>query len=102
MLTPKAIAIAVRHTNNCRNGDVMLENGLLNRGKVSVGEDAAYGVARDAKDELDVFNILRGNCKRAQADEILSFISFGVAVALVGIGYLQMRRGGGRSGGYVA
>lgn len=102
MLTPKAIAITLRHTNNCREGEAMLENGMLNRGKVSVGKDAAYGVWRDAKDDEDVFNILHGNCKRAQADEILSFISFAVAVALVGIGYLQMRRGNGRSGGYVA
>ena len=81
----------------------MLLNGLLNWGTLTVGDGTDYGVHQDGDTEQSLYNRLRGNCQRAQADEVLQFISFAVALGLVGFGYLQMRRGGGgRGGGYVA
>jgi hypothetical protein len=81
----------------------MLFNGLLNWGTLTVGGETFYGVHQDRGDtSQSIYNRLRGNCQRAQADEVLQFISFAVALGLVGFGYLQMRRGGGGGGGYVA
>ncbi|KAK4158247.1 marvel domain-containing protein [Chaetomidium leptoderma] len=97
-----AWAIGLRGVDNCTNGGSMLENGLLNQGSVRSGDNVGYGVVRDGDNEAAVYGKLRGNCQRAQADEILQFICFAMAVALAGVGYLQLRRGGSRSGAYVA
>ncbi len=102
--TPQAWAIGLKNVENCTNPEGMLYNDLLNQGSVTVGDDTTWGVYQPGDDKLAPFNRLRGNCQRAQADEILQFISFGIAVGMVGVGYLAMKRGwSGRSGGgYVA
>ncbi len=101
---PQAWAIGLKNVENCTSPDGMLFSDLLNQGSVGAGDDTAYGVYHPDNDPVAIFNRLRGNCQRAQADEILQFISFGIAVAMVGVGYLAMKRGwSGRSGGgYVA
>lgn len=83
----------------------MLTNSLLNQGSIDVDDGTAYGVWGDDDSPEDVFNKLRGNCQRGQADQILQSLSFGVALSLVIMAYMQIRRGGmsrGSSGAYVA
>ena len=83
----------------------MLTNPLLNQGSIAYDDGTSYGVwGPDASPE-DVVKKLRGNCQRAQADQILQAISFGMALALVGMAYMQFRKGGmsrGGSSAYVA
>jgi hypothetical protein len=79
----------------------MLVNKLLNWGTIKSGDNIGYGVWGPNDDDTTVYRRLRGNCQRAQADEVLQFVSFAFALALIGLGYLQMRRGRG-AGGYVA
>ncbi|AEO60518.1 hypothetical protein MYCTH_2069908, partial [Thermothelomyces thermophilus ATCC 42464] len=83
------------------------QHGLLNRGSESFDDgEKGHGVVRPpGNDHAAVERRLRGNCRRAQADEALQFLCFGMAAGLVAIGYLQMRRAGpgrGRTGAYVA
>ncbi len=101
---PQAWAIGLKNVENCTSPDGMLYSDLLNQGSVTVGDQTDYGVHYPGDDQMALYNRLRGNCKRAQADEILQFISFGIAVGMMGVGYLAMKRGlSGRSGGgYVA
>lgn len=83
----------------------MLYNDLLNQGSQQFKDGVGYGVRRPDDSAWDLFQRLRGNCQRAQADEILQFISFGIAAGLVALGYLGMKKGwGGRTGAgaYVA
>ena len=84
----------------------MIYNGLLNQGSITVGDNTAYGVVGNGDvDAETILNRLKSNCQRAQADEILQFLCFGLGAALLGLGFLQMRRGGGggrRAGAYVA
>lgn len=69
----------------------MLENGLLNRGTVTVDGEKGYGVVRPDDDAEAIARRLRDNCRRAQADQILQFLCFGIAVALVALAFLQKR-----------
>jgi hypothetical protein len=82
----------------------MLQNGLLNQGTLWYENEPYYGVIGDSTDEGVVTGRLKGNCQRAQADEVLQFICFAFAAGLVALGYLQMRRGTSRggAGAYVA
>jgi hypothetical protein len=83
----------------------MLNNDLLNQGTQQFKDGIGYGVVHPDDDDWSLYKRLRGNCQRAQADEILQFISFAIAAGLVALGYLGMKRGwGGRSGAgaYVA
>ncbi|KAK4130507.1 hypothetical protein BT67DRAFT_215008 [Trichocladium antarcticum] len=98
-----AWAVGLGNTDNCKSGDDMLTNGLLNWGSVKAGDQTNYGVYQPNDSAKSLYGRLRANCQRAQADEVLQFISFAVALGLVGLGYLQMRKGGRvRGGGYVA
>jgi hypothetical protein len=84
----------------------MLTNPLLNQGSIQYEDGTSYGVWGDNDSPEDVLKKLRGNCQRAQADQILQAISFGMALALVGMAYMQIRKGGmsrgGGSSAYVA
>ncbi|KAK3353687.1 marvel domain-containing protein [Lasiosphaeria hispida] len=86
------------------DADKMLGNGLLNLGTVSAGGQTGYGVGAISDTAEEVFGHLKSNCQKGFADEIISFLSFGVAAGLVGLGYVRMRKGGGSSGAgrYVA
>jgi hypothetical protein len=75
----------------------MLLNDLLNRGRIGSGDDARYGVIGLDDDENAVFRKLQSTCQRARADEVLEFIAFAMAIGLVGLSYLMMRRGSGRA-----
>ncbi|KAL2121631.1 hypothetical protein VTJ04DRAFT_5658 [Mycothermus thermophilus] len=102
-----ALAHALRNVDNCTNGDNMLLNPLLNRGTVEVGRTTHYGIVEegDADNPTRLYFRLRGSCQRAQAAEILQFLSFGVLTALAVAGFWMMRQGGGggtRRGAYVA
>ncbi|KAK3293864.1 marvel domain-containing protein [Chaetomium fimeti] len=100
-----AWAYSLKDTANCSNYDQMLLNPLLNQGSLTVGDRTAYGVVGSDDDVETVMNRLKGNCQRAQADEVIQFICFGIGIALVAIGLVQMRRGLGggarRTGAYV-
>ncbi|EAQ87147.1 predicted protein [Chaetomium globosum CBS 148.51] len=99
-----AWAYGLKDTSNCSNYETMLYSPLLNQGSIKFGDKTGYGVAagEDATPE-SIMSALKGNCQRAQADEILQFLCFGLGTALVGLGFLQRRRGGGmHSGAYVA
>lgn len=100
----QAWAVGLRGVQDCVDGDAMLQNELLNQGSIRRGEDVGYGVVQPGDDEVALYGRLQGNCRRAQADEVLQFIAFGLALGLVGLGYVQMRRGGsyGGRGAYVA
>jgi hypothetical protein len=86
----------------------MLLNPLLNRGTVEVGRTTRYGIVEegDADNPTRLYFRLRGSCQRAQAAEILQFLSFGVLAALAVAGFWMMRQGGSgggsRRGAYVA
>ena len=67
----------------------MVENGLMNQGK----EAGFYGFYDRNKSSEDNYNTLAGNCKKGFSDEIIQFLSFLVALGLVGVGYVRMRRG---------
>ncbi|AEO70951.1 06bdf356-a8e0-4154-8eca-9029144a05ed [Thermothielavioides terrestris] len=98
-----AWAVGLRNLDNCNNYQNMLQNGLLNEGTLDVDGQTLYGVITPGHED-EAPGKLRGNCQRATADEALQFISFGLALALVGFGFLQVRRGGkgGGVGVYVA
>ncbi len=79
----------------------MLENGLLNQGKM--GE--YYGVFQlDGVDTGEAaFYKLKATCEKGFAAEIIQFLSFGILISLVGVGYIRMRSGGKSGAGrYVA
>lgn len=102
-----AWAYSLKDTANCSNYEQMLYNPLLNQGTISVGGETGYGVISSPEDSPEtVINRLKGNCQRAQADEIIQFLCFGLAVGLVAIGLVQQRRNGGgtgrRPGAYMA
>lgn len=103
-----AWAVGLRGTDGCSNYPNMLRNALLNQGSVDLGDGkTAYGVIGENDDEGAVMGKLKGNCQRAQADEVLQFICFGFALSLVIDAVLVMRRGGGSGrggarGAYVA
>jgi hypothetical protein len=84
----------------------MIYNPLLNQGTLTVGDQTVVGVAGPEGATVEVImSRLKSNCQRAQADEVLQFLCFGVGAVLVGLGLLQMRRGGAggrRAGAYVA
>jgi hypothetical protein len=80
----------------------MLFNPLLNQGSIQVEGHTLYGVAPPNESEEVVAGRLRGNCQRARADEVLQFICFAFALGLVGLGFLQLKRGRVGGGGYVA
>ncbi|KAK4246634.1 marvel domain-containing protein [Corynascus novoguineensis] len=100
-----AWAYGLKNTSNCSDYRNMLENSLLNQGSITLPDGKAYGVIKPDDSNDDVAHRLKGNCQRAQADEILQFLCFGMAFVLVALGFFQMRRGGvgkGRTGAYVA
>lgn len=101
-----AWAYSLKDTANCSNYETMIYNPLLNQGTLTVGDQTVVGVAGPEGATVDVvMSRLKSNCQRAQADEVLQFLCFGVGAVLVGLGLLQMRRGGAggrRAGAYVA
>jgi len=99
-----AWAYGLKDTANCSNYENMVYNGLLNQGTLTVGDQTTIGAAGPGATIESTMSKLKSNCQRAQADEILQFLCFGLGAALVGIGFLQKRRGGGggRAGAYVA
>ncbi|KAK0714780.1 marvel domain-containing protein [Lasiosphaeris hirsuta] len=101
-----AWAIGIKGITCTSDYDVekMLYNGLLNLGTISSGGQTGYGVGAISSTDDEVVSHLKSNCQKGFADEIISFLSFGVAAGLVGLGYLRMRKGGSSSGAgrYVA
>ncbi|KAL2266862.1 hypothetical protein VTJ83DRAFT_4139 [Remersonia thermophila] len=102
-----AWAYGLRNVDGCTNDLNMLNNHLLNRGSVQVGDETGYGIVEpgDDKDPGALYRRLRGNCQRAQAVEILQFLCFGVATFLAVAGFYMVRQGmtgGSRRGAYVA
>lgn len=85
---------------SCTSGDpLMIFNDLINLGR----EGNNFGVAVDPNDNNDsILAHLKANCQKGMADEIIQFILFVVALGLVGVGYVRMRKGGSSSGSYVA
>ena len=78
-------------------------NALLNEGcnpKKDKDKEFKYCAVMGNSDENDTiekaFPALRGNCQKAFADEIIIFISFALAVALVLLGFLLFKRRGSR------
>ncbi|KAL2137208.1 hypothetical protein VTI74DRAFT_6419 [Chaetomium olivicolor] len=87
-----ASALGLYGVDNCNLYDIMLHSPLLNQGSTGSGAGRRYGVVSPNDDESAVFRKLHGNCWRAQLWMILQFVSFGIAVGLVTIGYLQIKR----------
>ncbi|GAB1316759.1 hypothetical protein MFIFM68171_06969 [Madurella fahalii] len=88
-----AWAVGLRHTQNCNGLEGMRDSELLNRGSISFGDGVRYGIVEPGDDIVAVFDKLRGACQRGTAEEALQFIAFGVAMGLVGMGYMIWRRG---------
>lgn len=73
-------------------------NGLLNEGCIDGSDGVPYcGVFQGSNNNPDAFAKLRDNCKKAYADEICMFLAFGLALILVALGWLIMRKGAGGS-----
>ncbi|KAK3687223.1 marvel domain-containing protein [Podospora appendiculata] len=84
---------------NCKsqetqNAQSMLFNGLLNQGSTDAGHGNYYGVADGATTPEEIFDRLTSNCQKAMADEVVQFISFGLAIGLVVVTFLNRRKGG--------
>jgi len=75
----------------------MLDNDLLNRGKIETGIGVTWGVFRDVDTSGEAFKLLEENCKKAFADEIFQFLAFALGLGLIGLGYVRMRKGGSTS-----
>ncbi|KAK3996180.1 marvel domain-containing protein [Cladorrhinum sp. PSN332] len=98
-----AWAIALRATASCSNYDKMLESGILNGGTRKVRGDVIYGIF-DGQDSIEGgANKLKGNCTKGLADQSIQFISFGLVLGLILVGWLALKRGGtlGKGGSYV-
>lgn len=102
--TIQAWAVGLGNTHGCVPDDNMAGNGLLNQGTLDTPEGPFPGVLDPSHPNKDDGTAkLRANCQRATADEVLQFIAFGFGLALLLIGFLQMRRGKSYgAGGYVA
>ncbi|KAK4229925.1 marvel domain-containing protein [Podospora fimiseda] len=98
-----AWAIALRSTNGCKDLEEMVNNGAINFGKKKTGGGTLYGVEIGAKNEKEAIDKLKDNCTKGLADESLQFISVAVAIGLVFIGWVVLKRGGtlGKKGSYV-
>lgn len=71
-------------------------------GKQDTEHGPVYGVYKDSNNARDAWNKVSGNCKKGLTDEIFQFLCFGLALGLLVVGYIRMRKGGvGKSGGYV-
>lgn len=94
----KGISCTDDSTENYKN---MALNGLINEGTLTTGDEQYVGVGKDSNDWSEALGQLKGNCQKGMADEIVQFLCFGVAVGLVALGYVRMRKGG-KTGGYIA
>lgn len=81
-------------------------NGLINQGTLDVpGENGgqAYGVMDGTSDPFVIADRLSSNCKKGLADEVFQFLCFALAIGIIVLGYIRMRKGGKTGGGsYVA
>lgn len=76
----------------------MLDNGLLNQGKLDTGAGGVtWGVFRNTDTSTEAFKLLEANCKKCFADEIFQFLAFALGLGLIGVGYVRMRKGGSTS-----
>ncbi|KAK0627825.1 marvel domain-containing protein [Immersiella caudata] len=69
----------------------MIQNPLLNQGEDGEGR---YGFWDYSKEDDENGNRLLSNCQKGFSDQILQFVAFGIGLALIGVGYVRMRRGG--------
>ncbi|KAM7184676.1 Marvel domain containing protein [Naviculisporaceae sp. PSN 640] len=80
-----------------------LTNDLINQGTLKVNDGTWYGVQRGTDDADVVSDRLSSNCKKGLADEVFQFLCFVLAVGLIVLGYIRMRKGGKTGGSsYVA
>ncbi|KAK0701618.1 marvel domain-containing protein [Lasiosphaeria miniovina] len=84
--------------NDDLNAANMLLNPLINQGTFTYPNGAIeYGII-DSTDTRDgAWSKLQSSCQKGFSDEIIQFISFAIAIALLGLGYLRMRKGGSGS-----
>ncbi|KAK3324772.1 marvel domain-containing protein [Cercophora scortea] len=87
----KGINCKLQETQNAQS---MLFNGLLNEGTTDFGHGIDYGVTDGATSEQEIFDRLSSNCQKALADEVVQFISFGLAIGLVVLTFLSRKKGG--------
>ncbi|KAM7198771.1 Marvel domain containing protein [Rhypophila sp. PSN 637] len=74
-------------------------NGLINQGTLGTGDNPAVGVGSD--DPYVATDRLMSNCKKGLADEVMQFILVAVAIGLIALGYIRMRKGGKTGSTYV-
>ncbi|KAK4125394.1 hypothetical protein N657DRAFT_678528 [Parathielavia appendiculata] len=96
-----AWTIGLRSVENCSNYYEMLRNPLLNQGSIGSGEDTRYGIIGPDDGPDAIASKLLSNCQRARADEVLQFICFALALGLVGLGVVGLRKGKVGGGEYV-
>jgi len=75
-------------------------NGLLNQGEETIGDQTRYGVVEGATTAVEILDRLHANCKKGLSDEIMQFVCFAVAIGLIALGYVRLRKGG-KTGSYV-
>ncbi|KAK3319219.1 marvel domain-containing protein [Apodospora peruviana] len=97
-----AIGLRGIQCTNEEQFDKLLDNGLLNQGSVTVNGGTAYGVYKDDTSGEAAWKKLSSNCQKGLADEVFQFLTFGLAVGLLALGYVRMKNGGGtKRSGYV-
>lgn len=80
------------------NAANMLQNPLINQGTFTYPNGAIeYGIIDRTDTEDGAWGKLQASCQKGFSDEIIQFISFAVAIALLGLGYVRMRKGGSGS-----
>lgn len=80
----------------------MVENDLLNRGSIRVGDDTVYGVYEPDFDWPAIYDRLRWGCQRGVADQVLQFIACGTAAGLIAVGFVTWRKGAAGGGRHPA
>ncbi|KAM7214343.1 Marvel domain containing protein [Rhypophila decipiens] len=77
--------------------------GLINQGTLDVGNgQQVTGVEKDSGgDGYKALDLLMGNCKKGLADEVMQFILVALAIGLIALGYIRMRKGGKTGSTYV-
>ncbi|KAK4218641.1 marvel domain-containing protein [Rhypophila decipiens] len=103
-----AWAIGLKGVTCSLNGDstnneyiAALNNELINQGSIDTSEGKGYGVYKDTTDINVAIERLAGNCKKGLSDEVMQFILFAIAIGLIVLGYIRMRKGGKTGSTYV-
>lgn len=77
---------------------------LINQGQTQASDGSpVVGVNKGVNDIETSVGRLNSNCKKGLADEVFQFLCFAVAIGLIVLGYIRMRKGGKTGGSsYVA